>query len=577
MKTFKIFGLLFLFIPLISCQTALNSGFDPDDIDHYWQTGQTLPVEAALMFPLPAQPVVDDTGINVLLDLAHQCSFEMMWRLPSSLMQQGYRVATSQATLHNALDAEGYSRVRIQTDTVNRIYPFAWHPNFEYNVVITQQSSMDAQPYMDEEVQALKQFVNAGGGLIILAGHQTREQDVATWSMNGLAQAFGAEVTSQSASLQGVNHLVVSGDDSWTVLETADNGQPIQMKAQIGQGSVVICGNTTLRSSLRDGNEDNISHQLIGQLIQMVAQGKPPVGGSPRLPMTHYGGGGIYPELEQQMGDIVLYYAENQIYELVQTVEQDIPMAMELVEGWLPSKPTLEPMYLILSAGGGGGWAVNAYSPKENGIISLSPFGILSIFAHELAHTMHGPPNSINEVAGITPNPFDNRGEAHAGWFQGKIDAVFDENRRGTANRNANSFFEFDPQGNGLDLAGNFRESEGFRNGQQWTKAWYIWQKLDDRYGPTWYPRWRWVQHTRWQDDPQHRLSWEDMIEDMSIAVGEDLFPFFHLLGTSLSVHRLEQTEFLGQTLTLNIAPFNLSPAGPVNIDPIGDHTLSLR
>ena len=49
---------------------------------------------------------------------------------------------------------------------------------------------------------------------------------------------------------------------------------------------------------------------------------------------------------------------------------------------------------------GGGGWAVNAYLPKEVGIISLSRQGVLSIFAHELAHTMGGPPNDKGELAG---------------------------------------------------------------------------------------------------------------------------------------------------------------------------------
>ncbi len=576
MRIVRVLGVIVLFISLISCQTGGKPEFNPDQIDDYWQSGLTLPEEAARLYPLPEQPVTDDTGINVLLDLAHQCSFEMMWRLPASLMEQGFRVATSQATLHNVLDPGGYSRVRIQTDTVNDVYPFAWHPNFEYNVVVTQQSDMNAQPYMEEEIDALRDFVRDGGGLVILAGHQGGE-GVDAWSMNDLAGAFGAEITGRRTTLQDVGFMVVSGDEHWTVLEECDQGYPVQIKAQYGDGHVVVGGNTTLRSNRQENDGEDNSHALIGDLIKRVSTGKPPVGGPARLPMTHAGGGGIYPELEQQMGDIVLFYAENQIPELLQTVEEDIPHALELVEGWLPSKPTLEPMYLILSAGGGGGWAVNAYSPKENGIISLDPFGILSIFAHELAHTMHGPPNARGEAAGITPYPFDNRGEAHAGWFQGKIDAIYDESRHDRANRNANAFFDFDPEGNELDLAGDFREEDGYEGGQEWTKSWYLWQKLDDRYGPTWYPRWRWVQHTRWKDEPQRRLSWEEMVEDMSIAVGEDLFPFFRKLGTSLEIDRLESTEFMGETMELEIAPLDLSPAGPVNTDPIGDYTEPLR
>lgn len=70
-------------------------------------------------------------------------------------------------------------------------------------------------------------------------------------------------------------------------------------------------------------------------------------------------------------------------------------------------------MYLILSAGDGGGWAVNAFKPKENGIISLSAQGLISIYAHELAHTMGGPRNVNDQMAGRSP--LYEQGEAHAG------------------------------------------------------------------------------------------------------------------------------------------------------------------
>ena len=77
---------------------------------------------------------------------------------------------------------------------------------------------------------------------------------------------------------------------------------------------------------------------------------------------------------------------------------------------------------------------------------------------------------------------------------------------------------------------------------------WWVWQKLDDRYGPTWYPRWYWVRSTRWAGDLGHRETWEEMVEDMSIAVEEDLFPFFRAIGTSLDCARLERLTFQDRT-----------------------------
>jgi hypothetical protein len=131
-----------------------------------------------------------------------------------------------------------------------------------------------------------------------------------------------------------------------------------------------------------------------------------------------------------------------------------------------------------------------------------------------------------------------------------------------------------------MDLSKHYENEEGRRiwgSGTDWYKTWYIWQKLDDRYGPTWYPRWRWIQHNRWADTPDKRLTWDEMIEDKSIAVGEDLFPFFVKLGTTTEKKRLEEIEYNGTLITLPPAPIELTPAGNVRLEDIGDYTLKIN
>ena len=59
------------------------------------------------------------------------------------------------------------------------------------------------------------------------------------------------------------------------------------------------------------------------------------------------------------------------------------------------------------------------------------------------------------------------------------------------------------------------------------------------------------------------------MIEDMSIAVGEDLFPFFIKLGTTLDKKRLEQIDYNGATIKLPVAPIEVTLAGAVRIEAI--------
>ncbi|MEE4117316.1 MAG: hypothetical protein V2I37_14185, partial [Marinilabiliaceae bacterium] len=505
--------ILIFSVALSSCGSN-NKTIDPasdEAIDIAWKDGTTLPAEVFERYPLPLQDIDKDNGINVMVDLTHQCKFVTMWGLPRRLNDAGFRAIGNQATLNSVLDPGGQCRIRLKWDEENRIYPFAWHPNFSYNVIITIQSDPNAQDYLPEEIDALENFVNDGGGLLIFAPPPKTEEIAESWSLNTLCSRFDAAISPETDTYRNSNYAVLTCGNDWDVIAKGEKGQPVHITRQAGKGFISIIGNDELLQTNRNDPEDEIAlkNNILVEEINRVAAGKEPVGGEARYPVSGGGGGGIYPEIEKKFNDIVLFYAANQKDELIRTVDEDLPKAKELVEGWLPSKPTQEPMYLILSSGGGGGWAVNAFKPKENGIISLSPSGIISIFAHELAHTMHGPTNDNGEVAGITPIP--NRGEAHAGWFQGKVVAWFEEEMRDKAVKDCNRLFSFDSTGRNLDLVKYYENDElreKWGKGKEWTKTWWIWQKLDDRYGPTWYPRWKYVQHTRWADDPEHRLSW---------------------------------------------------------------------
>jgi hypothetical protein len=154
------------------------------DIDKAWQQGNTLPSNVFENHPIPMQPVEDDRGINVLIDLAHQVQFTTMWSLPQRLNQNGYRAIGSQASLHTVLDPDRESRIRLRWDEENRIYPFAWHPNFEYNVIITHQNSAQAQSYTPEEQEALIAFVQNGGGLLVFGRAPANAELASGWSLN---------------------------------------------------------------------------------------------------------------------------------------------------------------------------------------------------------------------------------------------------------------------------------------------------------------------------------------------------------------------------------------------------------
>ena len=134
---------------------------------------------------------------------------------------------------------------------------------------------------------------------------------------------------------------------------------------------------------------------------------------------------------------------------------------------------------------------------------------------------------------------------------------------------------ENDPNHNTVDLAA--LENHGPDSAIAWRKLWWVWQKMDDSYGPTWYARWLWIKNTRWGATPGKALSWTDVVEDMSIAVGEDLFPFFRSIGTPLDREQLGGVEFLGDELSLPTAEIELTDGGEARLEPTGDYRAPWR
>ena len=138
-----------------------------EQITEYWTSGKTLPSEVLKQYPLPEQELGADKGYNVLIDMAHECNFTTLWTLPKQLNHIGYRSVGSHASINTVLDPKGESRIRMVYDTVNKVHPFVWMPNPEFQLIITGQNSADSQIYTEEELLALLEWVKAGGGLLV--------------------------------------------------------------------------------------------------------------------------------------------------------------------------------------------------------------------------------------------------------------------------------------------------------------------------------------------------------------------------------------------------------------------------
>jgi len=535
------------------------------------EKGETLPVELVKRLPYTPKLPGNDTGINILLDQAHQTSFAILWGLKGEINRLGYRVCSSIATLNTVLEPGRPSRIRF---SFKDLQPYSWWPNPEFNVVITRQTDLNAQPYTNKERKALKSFVESGGGLIIMPWTPRDEKAAAAWSMNRLAGDYGARIMAESGKIGGSRTPVLDLSGSWEVLARDGKNRPLRGRRKLGKGRVMMWGSSADFVVPKKADKETAAarRDQMKQVMDWLAKGKPPVGGDPSMP----GGGGvnIFPENVVKLEGINIYYASNQSKTVTDCLEKQVPEAYLQVRRWLPSKIFAEPYGMVICAGGGGGWAIGG-RPKSSALITYKPDGILSIMAHEVAHTIGGPRNAKGELAGRSPH--GNQGEAHAGWFQGKVNAKYTAGGKhiGKANRGCNSILNTEKRkGEKIDLANYDREKWG--KGPDWTKYWWVWQKIEDRYGATWYTRWYWVRSTRWMDEPSHKETFDEMVEDMSIAVGEDLFPFFKSIGTTLKKDRLERIEFQGRVMKLPVAPIDTGPAGGVNLEEIGDYTKPL-
>ena len=557
--------LIFICTPFLFAQE-----WSDKKITEYWRSGKTLPLEVYEQCPKNPLKLNGDKGYNVLIDVAHQCDFATMWHLPTRLHKLGYRSQASHASLNVVLDPNGKSRMRLFYDSKNKIYPFGWTPNLRYNVVITDQSRPDVQKYTDVEIQALKQFVNDGGSLVIMT-NSTDAEKIETWSINKLLKEFGTGIKSK-VKHSGKMYATLTTDDKWEVVRE-ENQQAIEIRRDFGKGRILVVGNTSAFDNIdkdKKSPKNAIVDTYVASSLKWLCEKQKPIGGY--FPKRIAGGGNIYPELEKEINGIVVYYAANQKKELLKAVFEEFAKVTKHVYEWYPSELPEEPMYLVFCSGSGGGWAVNVFTPKENGIINLKPEGLVSIYAHELAHTMKGPVNHKGETAGLPP--IGNSGEAHAGWFQGKIMAMYNKDIQDKPNRDCDKIFT-DPCFKELDFTiyhENEAAREKFGKGKDWHKTWYIWQRLDDVYGPTWYPRWKWVQSTRWADEPTRKLTWEEMTEDMSIAIGGDLFPFMRECGISLNRENIGSVEFQGKQIKLKPVKIKLITPGKVRLEEIGDY-----
>lgn len=490
-----------------------------------------LPARADVQ-PQPLPEGVADSGINVLYDSSHQFSFFNHWDCQHVLREAGHRVTGNQASLNHALVPGTPMRTRSQESHEWGTYrPFGQAPAPLFDVCYTYQHGR-AQPYLPAEVTALRRFVEDGGGLII-------EMSSPDSPLAAMAEGLGARLTAETGpvtvtgEVQGLATFVFPREtrltdfsDDWEVLVGDGASRGVLAIRRLGSGNILCLTDPGLLHE-KVGTEDHANQSLLSWLVNRAATRKQDPADERRVPWEYGGlGGAFYPDNEIVVAGVRVLYSDNQLPDIIQMVKERVPEVLERLQKMLPTPPNPgEAFYINIAAGDGGGWAENAITPKLAGTISLDHNGILSVLAHELAHTMYGPEATDGTPGCGLPDWFS---EAHAGWFQRKLgrDMGFGSgwpyHSRGLAMQ--------DPLLDRIDLA-NVGEGQ---MGLAWEKAWFVWSIMDARYGPDWYPKWLAHVHRKY-NDPSRRLSMDEYVASVSEAVGEEVAPLFARFGTTVT------------------------------------------
>jgi hypothetical protein len=488
---------------------------------------------AATVEPQPLPEGVADSGINVLLDQSHAMSFFWHWSVQESLRAAGHRVSCSQTSLHRALTPGQLANARDQ-----REHRFGLHrpmveiavPAYDVAVLVGVGSPL---PYLDAEIEALKAFLERGGGVVVVGRYVTGESP-----LEEVLDGFGARFEPDVATVARGDAVPGLGDETqprhvarvsgeWTVLLGNGPAEAVVATRAYGEGRIVVVADEGLCTT-KDATGYGPNSPFLSWCVKAAAGSRPRrADDERRVPWEHEGIGGVYyPEHALHMGGLTVYYADNQLEALRTAADGGFPDVRDALAGMLPTPPNPgDDLYIILAGGDGGGWAENVFTPKVAGTIATDLTAVKSILAHELAHTMYGPEAYDGSPGCSLPDWWS---EAHAGFFQRKVmwkfghGAEFGDLLAG--------IMQWDPLFTAVDLA-NLREGEV---GMAWTKVWFIWRLLDLRYGEQWYPNWLAHLHRKYAGDPTHRLTMDEYVVSVSEALGEDVAPLFERFGTTV-------------------------------------------
>ncbi|MGL5683267.1 MAG: hypothetical protein ACRDDZ_09525 [Marinifilaceae bacterium] len=391
----------------------------------------------------------------------------------------------------------------------------------------------DRISYLDKDVDVITNFVNDGGGIVLLGNEQTKSQ-------NELAKKFGVSFAGQAAK----PYSTPSGEDvvggyasvldfgknanKWDVLVADKDGKPILARSKYGKGNLLVGARSIAGSN--PNASDSINHTLWRPLLKQIASGKEV---DPNKPFHGRGIGQL--EYKDNHDTFILSYNDYMkpyAASMVDISKRCMPFIEKRMG--VPLSKGMGSEISLLATGGGGF--------SSGSVIALAVWwgdfpnredSMIEFITHESVHSWVLPhPEIWNEpIATYVGNLV-------------MCDMGHEEEGRRRIQHTIERAMQHDPNMTDYDIAGNSLNGKaklegGAANDVHWGKSYWVLEELGKQY-PNFIANYFKTKRKLLEQQTITRYDENNTVAIMSAAVGKDLFPWFKKHGFNVDKKKAE-------------------------------------
>ncbi|MHC4203263.1 MAG: DUF4350 domain-containing protein [Planctomycetota bacterium] len=387
------------------------------------------------------------------------------------------------------------------------------------------QSGASPCPYLPEDIEAVREFLAEGGGVVVLGDYALFRRE-SHYRLNTLAMNFGAEFVNESAikSLKGCSVLegeeiesyspkIIKLDKSvdWEVLVKDAKDSAVMARRSVGTGYLVIVSRSL--SGRKPDASDPINDTWWKPLLKQITANKPV--DSERRPRHQM------PENKTRRKRLPIQYSDymkSHADAIYAVYDQCFPVIQEVM-GVPPSEGMLTNLILLPTGGGGFSSGSSIGLAAWWGNFPEKKYGMVELISHESTHSWvhpftepmwnEGIATYVGILVGRKMGLTEDADATLAGWLRG-------------AKRHDKDMTKYD-LASGKDVPHAVRMA----------KPMFIFEQLRKE-KPDIVASYFQAKRKLAAPDKIKKYTADDSVAVLSIAMGRDLFPWFRSLGVTV-------------------------------------------